>query len=229
MINVTKSQPAPLCLSEEKAKPNGIYRREEVRERLIKDFNGKCYICEDSDLTNIEIEHFIPHLGKNIDLRFDWNNLFYTCGHCNRIKGTRLDLLNCTNPSHNIIERIKFHINPIPFSEAQISTTSNFVEDTLTLNTVLLLRDIYNYTGKDSNSFDQALNLRKKVVVEIMEFQKYLVDYFYTRGLNEADKDELRAKIRRKLHPESQFTAFKIWIIKNNPKISQEFAQYIPA
>ena len=229
MINITKSQPAPLCLSEEKTKSNGTYRKEEVRKRLIEDFHGKCYICEDDDLTNIEIEHFVPHLGKNIDLRFDWDNLFYACGHCNPIKGIRLELLNCTNPSHQIIERINFRIDPFPFSNVEVSPTTNFIEDNLTNNTVSLLRAIYNYAGEDNNSFDQALHLRKKVILEVMEFQKYLVEYFYEKGLDEADKNELRAKIRRKLHPESPFTAFKIWIIKSSPKLNQEFSQYLPA
>ena len=44
MINITKSQPAPLCLSTEKEKANGDYKCGEVLKRITKDFHNKCYI-----------------------------------------------------------------------------------------------------------------------------------------------------------------------------------------
>ena len=32
-----------------------------------------------------------------IDLKFDWNNLFWACGHCNHIKGNKFTpILDCT-------------------------------------------------------------------------------------------------------------------------------------
>lgn len=228
MINVTKAEIAPLCLLEEKSKPNGTYRKEEVRNQLIVDFYGKCYICEMDDITEIEIEHFIPHQSHDLDLKFDWNNLFFSCGHCNGIKGERKNLLNCTNPAHKILERIRFHISPYPFSKAEIEATNNFSQDNLTINTVALLSDVYNYPKKDNNSFEGASNLRKKVILEIMEFQKYLVEYFYEKGLSNEEKEELKAKIRRKLHPESPFTAFKVYIVTENERFLQEFRQYLP-
>jgi hypothetical protein len=228
MINVTKSATAPLCLLEEKNKSNGTYRKEEIRTQLIADFNGKCYLCEMDDLTEIEIDHFIPHQDRNIDLKFDWNNLFFSCGHCNGIKSTTQNILNCTNPEHQILERILFYIDPYPFSKAEITATQNFINDSLTINTVGLLSNIYNYQKKDSNAFEGANNLRKKVVLEIMEFQKYLTQYFYEKGLSNDDKAELQAKIRRKLHPESPFTAFKVCIVLKNEALRREFSQFLP-
>lgn len=33
------------------------------------------------------VEHLLPHKnGKCLDRKFDWENLFWSCGHCNAIK-----------------------------------------------------------------------------------------------------------------------------------------------
>lgn len=61
MINLKKSQPAPECLENEKKKASGKYNCGDVLERLEKDCFNKCYLCEDKYLSNINIEHFIPH------------------------------------------------------------------------------------------------------------------------------------------------------------------------
>lgn len=61
MIYFPKSQPAPECLEIEKSKANGDYKQPEVLERLQDDFKNKCYLCEDKDITSINVEHFKPH------------------------------------------------------------------------------------------------------------------------------------------------------------------------
>ena len=85
MINIVKSQPSPECLSIEAQKKNGDYKCGEVLSRIKNDFYNKCYICETQAPTTINVEHFRPHKG-NVSLKFDWNNLFYACGHCNNTK-----------------------------------------------------------------------------------------------------------------------------------------------
>lgn len=96
MIYLPKSQPAPNCLESEKRKKSGDYKCGNVLERLKNDFKNKCYLCEDKGIRKIEIEHFAPHQG-DIDLKFDWHNLFFACGHCNNTKIAKYDdILNCT-------------------------------------------------------------------------------------------------------------------------------------
>lgn len=117
MIHLTKSQPAPSCLATEKLKKSGTYRCGDVHTRLQNDFHNKCYICEEKDISSINIEHFRPHEGKNIDLKFDWNNLFFACAHCNNTKlaNPKYDLiLNCTNPQHLILDWIAFKADTFP-------------------------------------------------------------------------------------------------------------------
>lgn len=46
MVKVKRSFPAPASLGEEAGKLNGSYAQQDVIERLMTDFNGKCYICE---------------------------------------------------------------------------------------------------------------------------------------------------------------------------------------
>ena len=90
MVKVERSSPAPDSLAEEKKKPNGSYSKPDVIEKLKKDFHNKCYICELDKLQDPQVEHLRPHFGgKNIERKFDWNNLFWSCSHCNGVKNQR--------------------------------------------------------------------------------------------------------------------------------------------
>jgi uncharacterized protein (TIGR02646 family) len=114
MVYFEKSQPAPACLVLEKGKANGDYKTPETLRRLENDFKNKCYICESKAPHTINVEHFNPHQG-NQDLKFDWNNLFWACGHCNNTKlATHNNLLNCTDINDNVEEAIHYYINPFP-------------------------------------------------------------------------------------------------------------------
>lgn len=87
MVKIERTPTAPPSLAIESKKANGSYREPDVVEQLKKDFHGKCYICELGKLTDIQIEHLLPHHGGKLrDRMFDWNNLFYSCPHCNSIK-----------------------------------------------------------------------------------------------------------------------------------------------
>jgi len=114
MVNVRKSYPAPECPAEEKKMKNGDYKCGDVLERTKNDFRNKCYICEYKSPSTINVEHFIPHKGDK-ELKFDWDNLFWACGHCNN---TKLDkygsMLNCTNSEHDVVNWIRYEMKPFP-------------------------------------------------------------------------------------------------------------------
>ena len=87
MIKVERSQPAPESLAVEAQKKDGQYNRPDVTERLRHDFHDKCYICGIQGLQDPVVEHRLPHKnGLYHDRKFDWNNLFWSCGHCNGVK-----------------------------------------------------------------------------------------------------------------------------------------------
>jgi hypothetical protein len=221
MIHLTKSQPAPICLAEEKLKKSGSYRCGDVHTRLQTDFHNKCYICEEKDISSINIEHFIPHKG-DIDLMFDWNNLFFACGHCNNIKlaNPKYDpILNCLNPNDRILEWIEFEASPFPKSPVKI--TSLLTSNDAVNNTVDLLDLVYN--GHTATKKMESDNIQKKICKELVRFQALLLEYYHETGMSDSEKEDVRNKIRRLLSPKAAFTAFKVWIIKRNTTYMRDF------
>ena len=113
MVKVERSFPTPDSLAEEKKKANGSYSEPDVIERLAKDFHNKCYICELDKLQDPQVEHLRPHFGgKNIERKFDWNNLFWSCSHCNGVKNQRKydeSIIDCCklDPEERIYFKVK--------------------------------------------------------------------------------------------------------------------------
>ena len=90
MVKVTRSPNPPPSLAVESKKKSGSYRQPDVIERLNQDFHGKCYLCEIAPLQSVEVEHLRSHQnGKYPERKFDWNNLFLSCPHCNSVKNQR--------------------------------------------------------------------------------------------------------------------------------------------
>jgi hypothetical protein len=222
MINIIKSQPEPACLAIEKGKVNGDYKCGDVLARITIDFHNKCYICEDKEPTSINVEHFIAHEGDK-NLKFDWNNLFFACGHCNNTKLAKYNnLLNCIDPSHTILEWIKFDIKPFPKELANITAIAT---DAKTVETVTLLNEVYN--GTTELKTIEASNLRNRLLNEIREFQKALFKYMEYEAVDEGYAADLLRDIRRRLLPSAAFAAFKVWIIKGNPFLLEKFGEFI--
>jgi hypothetical protein len=223
MINLTKSQPPPASLAHQKQLLSGTYRQQDVYDRLRTDFHGKCYLCEYKS-TSINIEHFKPHKGVDRDLEFDWDNLFLACGHCNLSKGAKYDtILDCTNPSHRILDWIHFKGDPFPKSVVVIKNI-NDTHNPLINNTVELLNLVYegNTPGKKIES-----EMIKDALCE--ELYKFLITVrsFYESGRSASEKESLRAEIRRFLSPETIFTAFKRWVIKDNVRMLKDFGDLL--
>jgi hypothetical protein len=220
MIHLPKSEPAPACLEIEKAKASGSYNCGDVLERLQTDFKNKCYLCEYKAPTSINTEHFIAHKG-NPDLKFDWKNLFYCCAHCNNTKLDKYDdILNCTLDAE-IERRIKYEMRPIPKEKVKISALEN---DPQVHNTVRLLDEIYN--GTTPLKLIEAANLRTHLLKEIREFLELLFE-FDDDGYDPDEKEYFRRKILQHLKPNSNFTAFKRWIIRDSETFATEFHQFI--
>jgi hypothetical protein len=226
MINIERSTPPPQCLEKEKSKADGDYKCGDVLERLVNDFHGKCYLCENTEPHKIEIDHFLPHRG-NKELKFDWNNLFLACGHCNNTKGDKFDnILNCTNPAHDVENRIKYEMKPFPGERVKITSLK---DDERVNNTVRLLMEVFN--GSTPLKVIESSNIRKTLLKELLDFQKQLLKYAKCdKGDKENKTDREREKYSRRIEKHlagsSAFTAFKRWIIKENPIFREIFEQY---
>lgn len=221
MIFFEKTQPGPQCLKEEAKKKAGDYKCGNVLEMLKADFANKCYICEAKEPVSINVEHFRPHKG-DIQLKFDWNNLFWSCAHCNNIKSDRFDdILNCTDPGDDVETGLKYAFKPFPHEKVEIEAVGT---DEQTLNTRDLLLGVYNGTTKLKQL--ESWNLREKLLDEIMRFQKSLVNYFLDTNDDDDRKMYLR-EIKGHLHKASSFTAFKRWIVRGNDRLFSEFKDFI--
>lgn len=87
MIKIDRCPVPPESLAVEAKKVYGSYNEPDVVRQLKMDSNDKCYICELGGLSDPEVEHLKPHYNRKLkDRVFDWDNLFYVCPHCNKIK-----------------------------------------------------------------------------------------------------------------------------------------------
>lgn len=226
MINFIKGAPSQEVvkkLAEEKSKANGTYNIPEVVNALKEEFHDKCYICEQKNIKNINIEHFKPHKGSNKELMFDWNNLYYACGHCNNLKLSKYDnILDPGNSEEDVEESIHYGM-PILHKRAQVEITA-CIDSEKTNNTVELLNYVYN--GKTAIKDIEAVNIKNDLVKELVQFTSWLREYDDDE-LEEDERDGLKRNIRKGLNVKSAFTAFKRQIVKDTEYLYEEFKEYI--
>lgn len=184
-----------------------VYRSGPVYEQLKTDFYGKCYLCEDDEPISIQIEHFEPH-KNDLSKKYDWYNLFYSCGHCNNLKGDRFwPLLNCTSESDRIWESVEIRFCAFPKPSVEIiahPATDQVIERN---NTCLLLES--TLAGKNTTPIkkDEAANLRKKML------RAY-------NDLNVAISNHDLEAVRNAVSNNASFAGMLRWTLKNDfPKI----------
>lgn len=221
MIYLKKSEEVPASLIEEKAKPNGTYRCQDVYNALLKDFHSKCYICGTNKLNaGIHIEHRIPH-KDNLDLKFDWKNLYLSCSHCNNLKNDKYEnILDCANENDNVDNSIK-HTFVVNASNSSLIITA-LVNDEKTENTVNLIQAVFD--GTTIVKKIEANFLRKDVTKDLNEmlnvYEKYVI------AENEEYKNYQLNELKKILSRESSYTAIKRWYLKdtlNRPELTYLF------
>lgn len=224
MIKIDRNLPAPPCLAIEKEKANGDYKCGEVLAYLVEIFHNKCYICEDKEPRSINVEHFKPHKKKDKNLKFDWNNLFLCCSHCNNTKLAKTeydDILDCTNPNHRVEDWIKYKMD-LSTLKTKVQLEIKYDIESVR-NTIELLDLIYN--GHTPLKIIESNNLRKAMLRELNEFKEYIGKY-----CNNTDKDERNIylkKIEAHLKRSSAFCAFKRWIVKENNAYMKDFSAFL--
>lgn len=220
MINIERNEPAPLCLAIEKQKENGNYRCGDVVARLQRIFLNKCYICEFKAPPSINVEHFLPHKGDR-ELMFDWNNLFFACDHCNRLKSDGYTpILKCTDPTPQV-DKVLNH--SIEFGiETKVEVRPLKTDDPVT-NTARLLNAVYN--GTTVSSRIEAANIREYMAKDIVPFTGYLLGYMDCNS--EQEKQSYRYLIEQHLRRDSAFCAFKRWLVRRNPRLAAAFPEVL--
>lgn len=218
MIKIERSFPAPESLAIEAKKVSGSYERKDVVERLIKDFHNKCYICEIDKLQDPHVEHLLPHKnGKYPDRKFDWENLFWSCGHCNGIK-------NQEKYDVGIIDCCKIDPEQVMFfrlQEEDVQIIAKNEKDVQAVLTAELITEVFDKkntamrTYKCNMRFQELTREMNKLYDSIEELQDHPDSTFAMK--------KLKALLRR----ESRFAAFKRNYIRENRKKYPQLLPYI--
>lgn len=202
-----KALAAKASLASQKAR-KGSYNTTEVNSALSEMFRGKCYICEVKDASSYQIEHLIPHQG-NLDLKFDWNNLFWSCAHCNNIKNAKYNpILDCSKVE--VDKKIAFR------REGFFGTDEKLLFQPLddnedTQNTAKLLNDVYY--GNTPQKKIESVQIRKKLRESLSRFKNLVRDYY---ELEPYEQEDVLAKINAELGAGAEFVAFKRWLLWDN-------------
>ncbi|MDE7146721.1 MAG: hypothetical protein K2O30_11335 [Duncaniella sp.] len=175
MVKVERSFPAPESLSEEARKANGKYDRQDVIERLKRDFHNKCYICEMKELQDPNVEHLLPHKnGKYPERKFDWENLFWSCGHCNGIKNNNKydeGIIDCCKQDPE--KYLHFHL-----IDNNVVIDVSDIRDEFQNRTALLITEVFSAknTGMRTYTSDERLRLlQKEMNILYKQLENYII------------------------------------------------------
>ena len=217
--NTLKAEAAKQALQNAQKTDSG-YNIEIVNQALEELFYGKCYICENKEVTSYQIEHLIPYKG-DLELKYEWNNLFWSCGHCNNTKLGAFDpIIDCT--VENVDELIAFRKVGYFGTDERLEFTA-LDNDKKIENTVNLLEAVYYGTTPQKRI--EAKIIRRKLRKELSVFKEYVREYQEAEG---EEKEDLLYQIKKELKASSSFTAFKRWLIKDNKEHYPELVELIP-
>lgn len=151
---------------------NQTYNTPEVNAALAEMFHGKCYICENKESVSFQIEHLRPHKG-DVDLKYDWKNLFWSCAHCNNIKNAKYEpILDCSQVDVDL--KIAFR------KKGYFGTKETYefvaLEDSIEINnTVELL--YMAYYGNTAQKKLEAANIRRALRRNLSDFKNMIREY----------------------------------------------------
>ena len=218
MVKVERSFPAPESLAEEAKKITGKYDKRDVIERLKKDFHNKCYICEIKELQDPNVEHLLPHKnGKFPERKFDWNNLFWSCSHCNGVK-------NNSKYDEGIIDCCKQ--DPEKYLNFQVKDDNVIISvkgfnDDIYKKTALLIEEVFSLknTGMRVYTSDNRLKLLQKEM-------NILYNQLEKLHNNPDSKVTIRT-ICSLLRRESAFAAFKRCYVREHINEYPQLQNYV--
>lgn len=217
MFNVERPEETPASLAAKRS-----YKDEDVVKALENAFHKKCYLCETKEPQDINIEHFVAH-QNNEDLKYDWKNLYYSCGRCNNIKHHNFNnLLDCCDPDQNVFRSIKLLPPRTPNSKVVVERQNN---DAKTIETEQLLEKIYN-SNHTVNKAITVSYLRRKINTQFSLFFKWLNKYYAEESLD-AEREEALERIKVLMSNQAQYSAFIKWCVLDDDDLRQRLEHLI--
>lgn len=210
-----KTFPGPQAeLTAERMKPSGSYRIKTVLDLLQRDFCNKCYLCEDSP-QSVNVEHLIAHKTDR-DLEFSWANLFWSCSHCNNIKGQDYDgLLNCSIDA-DIEQKLEYNFSSFPMERIVIKSVDGAVDSEVTSK---LFGDIYNGTTLMKKM--ESNGLRKKICRQINDLVNLILQ-FHEAEFDPDARINLGEQIKMKIRISAPFASFSRTYLRRHPTTLEE-------
>ena len=218
MVKVERSFPAPESLAEEAKKVGGRYDKQDVIDRLKKDFHNKCYICGLKELQDPNVEHLLPHKnGQYPERKFDWENLFWACGHCNGVKNKGIydkGILDCCKQDpekylHFCVQNNDVVVDVADSDNEMLERTASLINETFSLKN----------TGMRTYTCDERLRLLQK---EMNLLYKQL-----EKMHKNPDSKVVMRTIRSLLRRESAFAAFKRRYVRQHAVKYPELQKYV--
>lgn len=206
--NTKKAKAAVVSLKAAKS-VNGNYNTPEVNAALAEMFCGKCYICENKEgVTSFQIEHLKAHKG-DAGLKYDWNNLFWACAHCNNVKRVKDEpILDCSQV--DVDKKIAFRKKGY-FGKDEKYEFIPLEETVETENTVHLLHR--TYYGNTPQKRMEAVNICRALRRNLSDFKNLVREYYEAEDY---DKEDILCAIKKEVGKESAFAAFKRWLLWDN-------------
>lgn len=218
MVKTQRTFPEPASLAQEKKKANGEYNKEDVVKQLREIFHDKCYICELKNLQDPQVEHLLPHKnGTYLNRKFDWNNLFWACGHCNLVKmNSKYDvgIIDCCIVDPETI--ITFELK-----EGKINVKAKDEKNQQAVLTATLVSEVFTLPGSAMRDYKREMRFQ-----ELNREMNVLYDNLEKLNKNPQSKVVLR-KLQVLLKRESAFAAFKRNYIRENSNKYPQLQQYI--
>lgn len=218
MIKIERSFPAPASLKTESKKVSGSYSKPDVIKQLRQDFYDKCYICELKNLQDPQVEHLLPHKnGKFPERKFDWNNLFWSCRHCNEIKNQQKydsGIIDCCKTDPELVLSFKFE-------NGNTKITAKNENDLIARRTADLIYETFNLLNTGMRTYTSAMRYNE-LTKEMNLLYANLKEY-----KDNPDSRYVQRKLKALLRRESAFAAFKRNYIRDHSKEFPLLLSYI--
>lgn len=195
MIDVIRSQPAPESLTQRKR-----YDGDDVKERLLADFLGKCYLTEKIvGRASFQIEHRRP-IREFPESKFEWNNLFPADADANNRRDRKWPDGGLLDPAggDGVERRVRQWLD----DESHPHFAAMKSSDRAAANTAAELDHLHNDGLK-------AADLRSAITNQLCRVLERVLEYERTRNKVPADPVrliELETEIKRLLSRRSPYT-----------------------
>lgn len=197
MINATRSPDAPASLAAARS-----YSGPDVVDALLRDFLGKCYLCEIPISVRAQcVDHRRPQ-AQFPDLVFAWHNLFPTCRDCNE-RRPAYPAEGLLDPgADNIESRLHQTLRPGPDGPEAPSFAAIDPRDASAAATARELEHLHNQDSLKAAELRAAIAQRiDEVLTELLHFDAH---GSATRG---PVRQALEAELRHGFSRRAPFTA----------------------